>query len=218
MTPSVSSDNATAVLRTQDVMQCLDEHGLQAIFELPHVSSCLLILDTGADASLKKKDIGPFSDKKIGRTIHAIRYAPIPVAGILVSPAGDVCMGLFFACHFRFAVSSICLGFTSRQSLFFQMMGQEIQQDRSLPNALAQGATMPANDALRQGLIQGVAAAAAIENHALEYVQGIVSGKRKKVITSVMTAVHASRTLDIDEALAVETRLFCDLAKAKNHE
>lgn len=48
--------------------------------------------------------------------------------------------------------------------------------------------------------------------YSIQYLNNLVESKPKKVISSIMTAIHNVKKLDLHEALHEETRLFCELA------
>jgi enoyl-CoA hydratase len=73
------------------------------------------------------------------------------------------------------------------------------------------GDTINAEKALSLGIVYAVEPADSLAA-AFELMRKMTEDKPKKVITSIMTAIHNARTMSYSEALAAETQLFCELA------
>ncbi len=195
-----------------------DANNLRSLLEMPDVKSCLLvvggILENGPQKALPAESNARFA----GEIIDAIRFAPVPVAGILHTCAYGASLNLFLACHLRFASPEAVMKFSLGSSQVYNGFERDFRHSPELMQTFSFNETVDAVKAMRLGLVHEIVEGAIIENKVRDYVNGLISGKHKKVVSSVLHAVHASRNLPVHEALAVETRLFCDLAKEGGHE
>ena len=148
--------------------------------------------------------------------LEFISFLPVPV----VAAINGVCWGggmeIALACHIRFASAKSLFAFPEVNTNLMPGLGgiYRITHKTGTAQSLAillSGDTFDAEKALELNIIDKITDENILE-YSTQYLKTLVEGKTKKVITSIMQAIHNARKLEMHEALHEETRLFCELA------
>jgi enoyl-CoA hydratase len=150
--------------------------------------------------------------------LQQISFAPVPVAAVITGSCLGGGLEIALACHFRFAAATAMFGFPECGHALMPGMGgtvfsQQIVSRRHLIDLLLSGRMIGAQEALQMGLVDFVSPAKEIEKEAVRYLEFLTASHPPKLIRSVMRSIHNSRRMPAKEALAEETRLFCELAQ-----
>ena len=132
------------------------------------------------------------------------------------------CLGggleLALCCHFRFAAQNAMFGFPESDHGLMPGMGgtilaREFIGEGHLIDLLLSGRMIRAEEAMEMGLVDTVASPKTIEEKLVNFLEGLTRRHSPKLIRSVMRSIHNGRRLPTGEALALETKLFCELVK-----
>jgi enoyl-CoA hydratase/carnithine racemase len=69
-----------------------------------------------------------------------------------------------------------------------------------------------ADEANRMGLVDQVSSPTALEEASIAFLKRLVGSRPAPLVRNIMQAIHGGRRLPIEEALALETELFCETA------
>ncbi|MEI6853753.1 MAG: enoyl-CoA hydratase/isomerase family protein [Bacteroidota bacterium] len=148
--------------------------------------------------------------------LEFISFLPLPV----VAAINGVCWGggleIALACHVRFASVKSLFAFPEVNNNLMPGLGgiyrmvQKTGTAQSL-TILLSGDTFNAEKARELHVVDETTDENVLE-YSIQYLNNLVESKPKKVISSIMTAIHNVKKLDLHEALHEETRLFCELA------
>lgn len=165
------------------------------------------------------------SDKEfLSDRIHAakellktIENLEIPV----IAAIRGICFGggleIALACHIRICAENSVFAFPEiNHNLIPGIDGakrlSEITGKSTALELLMSGDTINAEKALEIGLINHITPSKNIEDFSLDIMNKMVDGKIKKVVNYIMRSWHNSQKMNYDDALAAETKLFCELA------
>jgi enoyl-CoA hydratase len=150
--------------------------------------------------------------------LNAIENINIPV----IAEIGGACMGggleIALACHLRFCSDQALFAFPEVNQNLIPGLGGTLRlsnligKSKSL-SALLSGDTFDAATALNIGLADQAWPRKELQEQTFQALQRLISDKPKKVIQHLMQAWHNTRILSYEEAMAEETRLFCELAR-----
>jgi enoyl-CoA hydratase len=148
--------------------------------------------------------------------LEFISFLPVPV----IAAINGVCWGggleIALACHLRFASSKALFAFPEINSNLMPGLGgiYRITHKTGTAQSLAillSGDTFDAEKALQCNVIDKITEENVLD-FSIQYIKNLVESRPKKVITSIMQAIHNAKKLELHEALHEETRLFCELA------
>ena len=148
--------------------------------------------------------------------LEFISFLPVPVAAAI----NGVCWGggleIALACHLRFASEKSLFAFPEVNSNLMPGLGGIYRLTHKAGTAqslaiLLSGDTFDAQKALECNVIDKIVEKNGLD-YTVAYLKNLVESKPKKVITSIMQAIHNAKKLELHEALHEETRLFCQLA------
>jgi enoyl-CoA hydratase len=148
--------------------------------------------------------------------LEFISSLPLPV----VAAINGVCWGggleIALACHLRFASAKAIFAFPEVNNNMMPGLGGIYRMTHKTGTAqslaiLLSGDVFDAEKALQNNLIDKITDDNVLE-HSVQYLRNLVESRPKKVISSIMQAIHNAKKLELHEALHEETRLFCELA------
>jgi enoyl-CoA hydratase len=148
--------------------------------------------------------------------LEFISFLPLPV----VAAINGICWGggleIALACHMRFASVKSLFAFPEVNSNLMPGLGGIYRLVNKTGTAqslaiLLSGDTFDSEKALEMNIVDDTTDENVLE-YSMRYLSKLVDSKPKKVISSIMQAIHNARKLDLHEALHEETRLFCELA------
>ena len=149
--------------------------------------------------------------------LQLISFAPIPVAAVISGSCLGGGLEIALACHFRFAAKAAMFGFPECGHALMPGMGGTLTSRQLIPRQLIDlilsGRMIGAAEALQIGLIDFVSPAKKIEEEAMRFLESLTASHPPKLIRAVMRSIHNGRRMPMEEALAEETRLFCELAR-----
>jgi enoyl-CoA hydratase len=149
--------------------------------------------------------------------LQLISFAPIPVAAMISGSCLGGGLEIALACHFRFAAKTAMFGFPECGHALMPGMGGTLASRQLLPRHLIDlilsGRMIGATEALQIGLVDFVSPAKKIEEEAIRFLEALTANHPPKLIRAVMRSIHNGRRMSMEEALAEETRLFCELAQ-----
>ncbi|MCJ7601697.1 MAG: enoyl-CoA hydratase/isomerase family protein [Desulfobulbaceae bacterium] len=150
--------------------------------------------------------------------LQLISFAPIPVAAVISGSCLGGGLEIALACHFRFAAKTAMFGFPECGHSLMPGLGgtlssRQLISNRHLIDLLLSGRMIGAEEALQIGLVDYICSGKKIEEEAVRYLESLTSRHPPKLIRAVMQSIHNGRRMPIEEALAEETRLFCELAQ-----
>jgi enoyl-CoA hydratase len=150
--------------------------------------------------------------------LQLISFAPIPVAAVISGSCLGGGLEIALACHFRFAATTAMFGFPECGHSLMPGMGgtvfpQQMIPRRHLIDLILSGRMIGAEEALQTGLVDFVSPGKKVGEEAARYLESLTGSHPPKVIRAVMRSIHNGRRMPMDEALAEETRLFCELAQ-----
>jgi enoyl-CoA hydratase len=150
--------------------------------------------------------------------LQLISFASIPVAAVISGSCLGGGLEIALACHFRFAAKTAMFGFPECSHALMPGMGgtlisRQLISNRHLINLILSGRMIGAAEALQIGLIDFVSPAKKIEEEAMRFLESLTASHPPKLIRAVMRSIHNGRRMPMEEALAEETRLFCELAR-----
>lgn len=140
----------------------------------------------------------------------------IPVAAAIKGACWGGGLEIAMSCHIRFASSKSLFAFPEINSHLIPGLGGVVRLVNQSGNyhalsLLLSGDIINAETALEYNLVHQLYEDDVLEQ-TIKYVGSLVESKPKKVITSVMQAIHNANKLPLHEALHEETRMFCELA------
>jgi enoyl-CoA hydratase len=149
--------------------------------------------------------------------LQLISFAPIPVAAVISGSCLGGGLEIALACHFRFAAKTAMFGFPECGHALMPGMGGTLASRQLIPRHLIDlilsGRMIGAAEALQIGLVDFVSPAKKIEEEAMRFLESLTASHPPKLIRAVMRSIHNGRRMPMEEALAEETRLFCELAQ-----
>lgn len=150
--------------------------------------------------------------------LDIISRATIPVAALIFGSCLGGGLELALCCHFRFAASNAMFGFPESDLGLMPGMGgtilaRELISDNHLIDLLLSGRMIRAEEAMEMGLVDTVSSSKTIEEKLVDFLDMLTCRHSPKLIRSVMRSIDNGRRLSTQEALAEETKLFCDLAR-----
>jgi len=149
--------------------------------------------------------------------LQLISFAPIPVAAVISGSCLGGGLEIALACHFRFAAKTAMFGFPECGHALMPGMGGTLASRQLIPRHLIDlilsGRIIGAAEALQIGLVDFVSPAKKIEEEAVRFLESLTASHPPKLIRAVMRSIHNGRRMPMEEALAEETRLFCELAQ-----
>ncbi len=151
--------------------------------------------------------------------LDIISNASIPVAALIFGSCLGGGLELALSCHFRFAAQNAMFGFPESDYELMPGMGgtiysQEIITDNHLIEMILSGRMIRAEEAMKFGIVDTVCAAKTIEETLVTFLDGLTQRHSPELIRSVMRSIHNGKRLPTQQALAEETKLFCQLAKS----
>jgi enoyl-CoA hydratase len=138
----------------------------------------------------------------------------------VVAAINGVCWGggleIALSCHIRFATPKSLFAFPEINTNLMPGLGGIARLVKQSGNynaisILLSGDIIDAEKALKCNVVHELTEENVLE-FSLKYLNKLVESKPKKVIVSIMQAIHNAYKLPLDEALREETRMFCDLA------
>ena len=150
--------------------------------------------------------------------LQILSNAPVPVAALIRGSWLGGGLELALSCHFRFASKNAMLGFPeSGHGLMPGLGGTILSGDlftrHHLIDLLLSGRMIRGDEALEIGLVDTVCPSKEVEKKLLAFLQRLSGRHTPKLIRSVMRSIHNGSELPTEEALAEESRLFCELVK-----
>ena len=147
-----------------------------------------------------------------------ISFAPIPVAAVITGSCLGGGLEIALACHFRFAATTAMFGFPECGHSLMPGMGGTVFPRQTIPrrhliDLILSGRMIGAEEALQIGLVDFVSPGKKIGEEAVRFLESLTERHSPNVIRAVMRSIHNGRRLPMEEALAEETRLFCELAQ-----
>jgi enoyl-CoA hydratase len=155
---------------------------------------------------------------KAKELLQIISFAPVPVAALISGSCLGGGLEIALACHFRFASKTAMFGFPECGHSLMPGIGGTVASGhlmarRQLIDLILSGRMIGAEEAQQIGLVDFIGAGKTIEQEALRFLDSLTAGHSPKLIRTVMRSIHNGRRLPPTEALAEETRLFCELAR-----
>jgi enoyl-CoA hydratase len=150
--------------------------------------------------------------------LQIISFAPVPVAAVISGSCLGAGLEIALACHFRFAAKTAMFGFPECGHSLMPGLGGTITSGllvakQHLIDLILSGRMIGAEEALQIGLIDSVHPGKKNMEEAVRFLESLTRSHTPKLIRSVMRSIHNGRRLPMEEALAEETRLFCELAR-----
>jgi enoyl-CoA hydratase len=204
-----------------------DKEELLAFFEDPELKAVILQgqgrhFCSGADPAsfadgLRDNRFLQEALDKAKELLQIISFAPVPVLAVISGSCLGGGLEIALACHFRFAAKTAMFGFPECGHSLMPGIGgtvasKHLMARRHLIDLILSGRMIGAEEALQIGLVDFIGAGKTIEEEALRFLDSLIAGHSPKLIRTVMHSIHNGRRLPMDEALAEETRLFCELA------
>ena len=155
---------------------------------------------------------------KAKELLQIISFAPVPVAAVISGSCLGGGLEIALACHFRFAAKTAMFGFPECSHSLMPGIGgtlpsRQLISSRHLIDLVLSGRMIGAEEARQMGLVDFIGAGKIVEKEALRFLDSLTTSHPPKLIRAVMCSIHNGRRLPIKEALAEETRLFCELAR-----
>lgn len=150
--------------------------------------------------------------------LEILSSATIPVAALIFGSCLGGGLELALSCHFRFAAKNAMFGFPESDHGLMPGMGGTIFSKDVISNSgaidlLLSGRMIRAEEALAKGLVDTVAPGKIIKEQVCHFLDGLTDRHSPNLIRSVMHSIQNSRRLPTGDALAEETKLFCDLLR-----
>ncbi len=167
------------------------------------------------------KDVNVLRDKMSSGALllEYISELKIPV----VAAINGVCWGggleIAMSCHIRFASPKSLFAFPEINANLMPGLGgiARLVKQSGQFNAVAMllsGDVFNAEEALKYNIVHQIADENVLD-FSVKYLERLIGSKPKKVIVTIMQAIHNAYKLPLHEALHEETRMFCDLALAE---
>ncbi len=169
------------------------------------------LFDLTNDSKLLKHEMSAGSE-----LLEGIASMNIPVLAAI----NGVCWGggleIALACHMRFASVKALFAFPEVNYNLMPGLGGIFRLSHKTGSAEAlalvlSGETFNAEKAFTLNVVNQLTEENVLD-FAVEYLNNLVDSKPKKVVASIMQALHNAHALELHEALHEETRLFCELA------
>jgi enoyl-CoA hydratase/carnithine racemase len=172
-----------------------------------------------AQLKLLAKDDTLLAEKiTAGKTlIRLIESLDVPV----VAEISGVCFGggleIALACHIRICSDNALFAFPEVNYGIMPGLGGTVMLTRLIgPGRSAEmilsGDMANAEKALEMKLVEYIVPSVDLNSFTLEYLHKLTDDREVEVIRSVMKSIRNSLAMDMESALAEETRLFCALA------
>jgi enoyl-CoA hydratase len=178
----------------------------------------------GADPEKLRQQLGaPEFQREMDRgkeLLALLADAPIPVLALVRGGCLGAGLEVALCCHFRFAASSSLFGFPEVGLGLIPGFGGPVFLDgvatrRAAVDLLLSGRMVGAAEAHDLGIVDRVCPAAALEQTARDYLQGLVGKRTVSQIRAVMESLRNAGRLALVEALRRETELFMGVARGE---
>ena len=166
------------------------------------------------------KDHEQFEQKlNLGKEIlNLLAYATIPVIAVIRGSCMGAGLEIALSCHFRFSTPNALFGFPESEQKLMPGLGGTILSVQTLRKCNAielilSGEMINGESAKKIGMVNKCVASGELDAAAIDFLTTLTKGKSSRQIRAIMTSINNSEQLPRNEALEVETKLFCKLAK-----
>ena len=151
--------------------------------------------------------------------LDLLAFATVPVVAAIRGQCLGAGLEIALACHFRVASSSAMLGFPEATLGLMPGFGGTVADGarigrRALADLVLTGRMIGAIEARDMGLVDEVVETVQVEAAARRRIDTLIADRPPALIRAVMESVHNGRRLPRGEALARETELFFEVARA----
>jgi enoyl-CoA hydratase len=145
--------------------------------------------------------------------LEMLRAAPVPMVAAIRGSCLGAGLEIAMACHFRVAAHNALLGFPeSQHGLVPGMSGTATGLPRAVLARLVLSGDMIGGDEARSlGIVDQCCATGRVVDEAGALLRSLVERRSARLVHAAMTSIHDARRLPRAEALAAETRIFCEL-------
>ncbi len=156
--------------------------------------------------------------KQAKELLNIISLSTIPTVAVICGSCLGAGLEIALSCHFRFAAESGLLGFPESDhsllpGLGGSVIGGKLVAKRHLIDLILSSRMIRGDEAQEIGLVDYVGPTKKIENMAVEYLNMLTENHSGKLIRTVLQSIHNSSQLSEADALAAESKLFCNLAQ-----
>jgi enoyl-CoA hydratase/carnithine racemase len=160
-------------------------------------------------------------ESEINKGKALLRYVEnlnIPV----IAAIQGICFGggleIVLACHIRICSTNALFAFPETNQGIMPGLGgiDSLREQISFPESLKfvlSGDMINAEEAKMMKLVDYIVPADDLISYSMTLLKKMTEDRRLKVINYVMKALHNARTMNLEEAIKEETRMFCELAK-----
>ena len=149
--------------------------------------------------------------------LEVIRSATIPMIASITGSCLGAGLEIALACHFRFAANSAMFGLPEAGLGLLPGFGAPVFSNGIvsrgvLVDLILTGRLVGAEEARSLGLVDRTAPGKELDIAVAGFIESLTGKRNPAQIRAVMTSIHNADRYPIDQALRLETELFCKLA------
>jgi enoyl-CoA hydratase/carnithine racemase len=148
--------------------------------------------------------------------LDLIRFAPVPVVAAVRGSCLGAGLEIALACHFRVAATGAMLGFPEAEHGLIPGMSGTVEGAVGRATRIRMvlsGEMIGAEEARERGIIDTICPSPGVEEAAVDLIASLTGRRSSTLVHAAMNSMHNAVRCSRAEALAEESRLFCELVR-----